>query len=224
MLAPSNIVIPILQRPSARTERQHPQIAVARTADQISHLGAAQHAAAQVMVALQQRPRNLRVPAMATADRRNRHLTQLLQAARHLRNLDLQPPWTSSTGLANSAPLWQYQSSQAIQFCQGFATAHLLQAPAGRAPIQPRAHFARQLASRQRRFGIDRSLDPRDHFTAKMSAAHHHRGNIATAPPAVSSVFIGQPPVEGNPIFMFNGAALGGMGNSWENVIQSTAT
>ena len=118
VLAPSNIVIPILQRPSARTERQHPQIAVARTADQISHLGAAQHAAAQVMVALQQRPRNLRVPAMATADRRNRHLTQLLQAARHLRNLDLQPPWTSSTGLANSAPLWQYQNSQAIQFRQ----------------------------------------------------------------------------------------------------------
>src|SRR5205814_2198820 len=151
----------------------------------------------KIVIALQQRPRDFRVPAIAAGDALDLNLTQLLQTAAHLRNFNIDLRFALTLKPIRTAAVRQCQYFPAIQLGQSFAATHLLQPAARRTPIQPLAHLSRQLAPRLRRFAVRCGLNPRYYFTAKLPAAYDHRRYYAKGPPTVSSVYTGQPLEEG---------------------------
>lgn len=154
MGAPADPVVARGHLPGRGAERQRPQPADHRRADQIALLRAAQRPTAQRMVLhhhppVQQRP-------LTPLYRHQPHRAEGLQRAAEHRCLE-RLEHRCRAGLRRCPPrLGQRDQSAPLQFHERLATADLLRSAVGAEPIQPLAHPPRQGAAREPRLA-----DPR---------------------------------------------------------------
>jgi len=170
---PSDIVIPVLERPRCRTEGQCAKIS-GGTLDQIPNLSPAEVPVPEIVASLKESKPNLRFLCISAADRIDLNLPEVFQSALNIRYVQSNGSGGFIPERVINALLWQIDNRSRIELVESLAAGHLLRTAAWRNPVQPTADPSRQIKSRNRRFVGNRLANTVQHRTGKILATDIH--------------------------------------------------